>query len=77
MSQGLLNIFLSIQWYIFISHHFLRNYYVLGAQTDHLIETVLLGTHDAFWVCLYDMIFTSHQKSFSYIGTVLPRLNQY
>ena len=28
-------------------------------------------------ICLFDLIFTSHQQSFSYIGTGLPGLNQY
>ena len=28
-------------------------------------------------VCLFDLILTSHQQSFSYEGTGLPGLNQY
>ena len=32
---------------------------------------------DCLFVCLIDLIFTSHQQSFSKIGTGLPGWNQY
>ena len=36
-----------------------------------------IGIFPEFFVCLFDLIFTSHQQSFSYKETGLPGLNQY
>ena len=48
------------------------NVLTVQATTLQAQKYVLIGR---FFVCLFD--FTSHQQSFSYIGTGLPGLNQY
>ena len=42
----------------------------VSSQDPHMLQTLLC-------MFLFDLILTSSQQSFSYIGTGLPGLNQY
>ena len=52
-------------WACFITY---SNIYNEVSQLDFSIVS---------FVCLFDLILTSHQQSFSYVETGLPGLNQY